>query len=79
MARYFGEHTMLKRIAIVSLGTAIVLAPLAALAQTSQPAAEAASAKSAGLHKTHTLHKSDMGKEKAASAKRMHHTHPAQP
>ena len=28
MARYCGEHTMLKRIAIISLGTAIVLAPL---------------------------------------------------
>jgi hypothetical protein len=79
MARYFGEHTMLKRIAIVSLGTAIVLAPLAALAQTGQSAGEAASAQPAGLHKAQTRHRSDMGKEKAASAKRMHHTHLAQP
>ena len=68
---------MLKRIAIISLGTAIVLAPLAALAQTGQPAA---SAQSAGLHKTHTLHKRDMGKEKAASAKHLRRAqHPAQP
>ena len=71
---------MLKSIAIIGLGTAIVLAPLAALAQTGQSAAEAASAQSAGLHKTQTQHKSDMGAERArASAKRMHHTHPAQP
>jgi hypothetical protein len=69
---------MIKRLAEIGLGAAIVLAPLAALAQTGQPAA--ASAPSAGVHKTQTPHKSFMGKEKAASAKHMHRTqHPVQP
>jgi hypothetical protein len=71
---------MLKRIAIISLGSAIVLAPLAALAQTGQSAAVAASAPSAGLHKTQTRHKSEMGKARAASAKHLRRTqHPIQP
>ena len=39
---------MLKRIAMISLGAAIVLAPLTALAQTDQSAAPAASAPPAG-------------------------------
>jgi hypothetical protein len=71
---------MLKRIAIISLGSAIVLAPLAALAQTGQSAAVAASAPSAGLHKTPTRHKSDMVKAKVASAKHLHRAkHTIQP
>jgi hypothetical protein len=70
---------MIKRLAVIGLGAAIVLAPLAALAQTGQSAA-AASAPSAGVHKTQTSHKSYMGKEKAASAKHMRRTqHPVQP
>jgi hypothetical protein len=76
---YFGEHTMLKRIAIISLGSAIVLAPLSALAQTGQSAAVTASARSA-KHKIETKHERGMGKEKAASAKHMHRSqHLVQP
>jgi hypothetical protein len=71
---------MLKRIAMISLGAAIVLAPLAALApvaalaQTDQSAAPAASARPAGSLKSPTRHKNTLSKEKAhASAKHMHH------
>jgi hypothetical protein len=71
---------MLKRIAIISLGSAIVLAPLAALAQTGQSAAVAASAPSAGLHKTQTRHKSDRDKANVASPKHLRRTqHTMQP
>jgi hypothetical protein len=71
---------MLKRIATIGLGTAIVLTPLAALAQTGQAAAPAASARSAALHKTEARHKGDTGRERAALAKHMHRTQrPVQP
>jgi hypothetical protein len=78
---------MLKRIAMISLGAAIVLAPLtalapvAALAQTDQSAAPAASVPPAGLHKSLTRHTSNVSRERArTSAKHMHHMrHPGQP
>jgi hypothetical protein len=78
---------MLKRISMVSLGAAIVLAPLtalapvAALAQTDQSAAPAASATPAGAHKSQTRHTHTMSGERArVSAKHMHHMrHPGQP
>ena len=78
---------MLKRISIISLGAALVLAPLtvlapiAAFAQTDQSAAPAASAPPAGSHKSQTRHAHTMSGERArASAKHMHHMrHPGQP
>ncbi len=78
---------MLKSIAMISLGAAIVLAPLtalapvAALAQTDQSAAPAASAPPAGSHKSQTGRRSNLSIERAqASAKHMlHMQHPAQP
>ena len=82
---------MLKRISIISLGAALVLAPLtvlapvAAFAQTDQSAAPAASATPAGSHKSQTRRTSTMSGERARasakqSAKHMHHMrHPGQP
>jgi hypothetical protein len=78
---------MLKRISIISLGAALVLAPLtvlapiAAFAQTDQSAAPAASATQAGSHKSQTRHTRTMSGERArVSAKHMHHMrHPGQP
>ena len=78
---------MFKRIYLISLGAAIVLAPLttlapvAALAQTDQPVAPAASELPAGAHKSQTRHTSNMSRERVrTSAKHMHHMrHPGQP
>ncbi len=62
---------MLKRISMISLGAAIVLAPLtalapvAALAQTDQSAAPAASAPPAGSHKSQMRRTSKMSRERA--------------
>jgi hypothetical protein len=72
---------------MISLGAAIVLAPLtalapvAALAQTDQPAAAATKATPAGSHKSPVRHSSNKTGEKArTSAKHMHHMrHPGQP
>src|SRR5271166_6534546 len=66
---------MLKRIAVISLGAAIVLAPLTTLAPVTalaQTAAPAASAPPTGSHKSQMRHRSNMSKERArASAKRL--------
>jgi hypothetical protein len=78
---------MLKRISIISLGAALVLAPLtvlapvAAFAQTDQSAASAARATPPGSHKSQRRRTSTMSGERArASAKHMHHMrHPGQP
>ena len=62
---------MLKRIAMISLGAAIVLAPLTALAsvtalaQTDQSDAPATNAPPAGSHKSQTRHRNDMSGERA--------------
>jgi hypothetical protein len=63
---------MLKKISMISLGAAIVLAPLTALAASAPPA---------GSHKSQTRHTSNMKGERAqTSAKHMHHIrHPGQP
>ena len=63
---------MLKKISMISLGAAIVLAPLAALAASAPPA---------GSHKSQTRHTGNMSGERArTSAKHMHlMRHPGQP
>ena len=63
---------MLKKISMISLGAAIVLAPLAALAANAPPA---------GSHKSQTRHTSNMSRERArTSAKQIHHLrHAGQP
>lgn len=70
---------MLNRIVMISLGAAIVLAPLTplapapALAQTDQSVAPAKPAPSTGPHRRHLRHQANVSRERArASAKHMH-------